>query len=78
MKRALVVAGALLFSPLALAQQPSQGGGHEANIQDMKQKVSARIQERINRLQTAQQCVQQAQDREQLRACMPRQEHQQH
>ena len=78
MKRALVAAFTLsLFTVPAIGQQPgNQKGGKGGEptpeqFQEGKQKLLERIDSRIQMLQQAKSCVQQAQNREQLRACRP-------
>ena len=52
-------------------QDPQQNQQRREHFEDTKQKMTQRIQDRIGKMQRSLDCVQNAQDRESLRACIP-------
>jgi hypothetical protein len=76
MKKALFVAFALMGAATAFAQQGTPPGGDGdkvgANFEQRKANILKHMEARIQGLQKAHDCVQQAQDREAMRACDPR------
>ena len=75
MKKVLLFALAMNLPMLAFAQQqPPQGGQGQFDpqkFQERKTRVLEGIDRRIDTLQQAKSCVQQAQDPQALRACRP-------
>jgi uncharacterized protein YdeI (BOF family) len=77
MKNSILVVCGLLISSLAFAQQQGgqaqsgQGQNRGQKFQEMKQRLLDRIDQRINTLQDAKSCVDQAQDPQALKACRP-------
>lgn len=79
MKKILFVASAVLISSTAFAQQQNgspgeQGQNRQQKFQEIKQRMLDRIDQRINTLQDAKSCVEQAQDPQALKACRPQHE----
>jgi hypothetical protein len=76
MKKALYLALGMLFASSAFAQQntpPAGAPGQERpqDFQQMKQRLLERMGRRIDAIQKAKSCVQQAQDAQALRSCRP-------
>lgn len=74
MKKALFVAFALMGATTVFAQQQGTppAGGDGQNFAQRKAEILKRMEARMQNLQKAHDCVQQAQDREAVRACDPR------
>lgn len=76
MKKALVLAFALMGATSVFAQQGTPPGGDEGktgpNFEQRKANILKRMEARMQQLQKTHDCVQQAQDGAALRACDPR------
>jgi hypothetical protein len=74
MKKALFVAFALMGATTVFAQQQGTppAGGDGQNFAQRKAEILKRIDARIQQGQKTRDCVQQAQDKDALRACDPR------
>lgn len=71
----LAMAG-LFTTSLAMADSTQGGGqfgpGQTQNLDSIKQRIEQHIQDHINKMQSILTCVQNAQDRQTLRQCMPK------
>jgi hypothetical protein len=74
MKKALFLAFALMGATTVFAQQQGTppAGGDGKNFAERKAEILKRMDARLAQFQKARDCVQQAQDRDAMRACDPR------
>jgi hypothetical protein len=74
-KLMLSVAGLALALGCTVAFSQSENGSQDqtsqGSLEEMKQKMAQRIQDRIGKMQQSLDCVHNAQDKDSLQACMP-------
>ena len=75
-KKFILITFVTLFATMAAPSfaapgDQGQGGQNQDRFKEAKQKISQRIQDRINKMQERLTCVNNAQDRKSLKACFP-------
>ena len=68
----LVVVGMTANGALLADTAPGGGFGNQQNLDTIKQRVEQRLQDTIAKLQASLTCVQNAQDKQSLRSCLPK------